>query len=666
MNLNISSLWTSIPAIALIALLVAAACTGDNGRGPFDAVERHAFNSAAVRLNLPLLWAADANGDGAIDPNEVASLLFYGSEGHWVADGAFTPEFEDAYRRIVEEAARPGGDQSEFDEVERERRRLVREDLDYGIPTLVSNDLTSLPEDHRTFVSHMLEAAALIDQLYSRQVGAEALADRVGRDDLSSQSMFRRNWGPRGAAPETELDPACSAIPGSPQPRVDPYPAAMQEDEGFCAFLEDLPNAAELLDPFTVVRESDEGLVAVPYTDAYPILMAAVADELRAAAEALADPGEDALRAYLKAAAQSFEDNAWFPADEAWAAMNARNSRWYLRIAPDEVYWEPCSQKAGFHLTLALINRDSLVWQEKLTPIRQEMEERLAEVAGPPYTAREVSFQLPDFIDIVLNAGDDREPLGATIGQSLPNWGPVANEGRGRTVAMTNLYTDADSLAIRRAQAESLLDASTIEHYTDGAEPGLLGTILHEATHNLGPAHEYEVDGKTDSVVFGGGLASTFEELKAQTGALWYLEMLRSQGLISEELQRQSYVDALVWAFGHISRGMYTATGQRKAYGQLAAIQVGFLLEDGALSFDPEALAADGSDVGAFHIDFDRMPAAVEQMMILVAGIKARGDREEAEELAAAMVDGEALPRGLITERMLRHPKASFVYSIDF
>jgi hypothetical protein len=24
------------------------------------------------------------------------------------------------------------------------------------------------------------------------------------------------------------------------------------------------------------------------------------------------------------------------------------------------------------------------------------------------------------------------------------------------------------------------------------------------------------------------------------------------------------------------------------------------------------------------------------------------------------------LPRGLITERMLRHPKASFVYSIDF
>ena len=37
-----------------------------------------------------------------------------------------------------------------------------------------------------------------------------------------------------------------------------------------------------------------------------------------------------------------------------------------------------------------------------------------------------------------LDAGDARAASGATIGQSLPNWGPVANEGRGRTVAMTD------------------------------------------------------------------------------------------------------------------------------------------------------------------------------------------------------------------------------------
>ncbi len=41
-----------------------------------------------------------------------------------------------------------------------------------------------------------------------------------------------------------------------------------------------------------------------------------------------------------------------------------------------------------------------------------------------------MKFKLPDFIDVVLNAGDQRNPHGATIGQSLPNWGPVADAGR--------------------------------------------------------------------------------------------------------------------------------------------------------------------------------------------------------------------------------------------
>jgi len=663
MSLHASSLTTS--AIAVLTLILIAACTGGTGRNRHDAVDRHEFNRAAVRLNLPLLWAADGDGNGAVNPDEVVSLLFYGADRDWVVDGRFTPEFEDAYDHIAREAAQPGGDESHLEAGERERRRLVREDLDFGIPTLVDNDLTGLPDDHKIFVRHMLVATRLIDQLFARQIGAEALADLVPMDNPASHSLFRRNWGPKGAAPMTELDPACSAIPGSPTPSVDPYPASMQADEDFCEILGSLPGASGLLDPFTVVREVGGEPAAVPITDAYPVLMGAVADELGAAADALTDPAEDALRTYLRAAAQSFTDNDWQPADEAWAAMNAHNSRWYLRVAPDEVYWEPCSQKAGLHLTLALINPGSLSWQERLTPIRQEMENALATVVGPPYSAREVSFHLPDFIDLVVNGGDDRQPLGATIGQSLPNWGPVANEGRGRTVAMTNLYTDADSTAIRRAQAESLLDAATMAHYTDGPEAGLLGTILHEATHNLGPAHEYEVNGKTDSAVFGGGLASTIEELKAQTGALWYLEMLEKKGLISEDLVRESYVDGLVWAFGHVSRGMYTATGQRKAYSQLAAIQVGFLLEDGALVFDPDGAAANGSDRGAFHINFERMPAAIDRMIELVGGIKARGDRESAEALAEKMVDGDVVPQELITERMLRQPKASFVYSVD-
>src|SRR5207237_6530016 len=124
---------------------------------------------------------------------------------------------------------------------------------------------------------------------------------------------------------------------------------------------------------------------------------------------------------------------------------------------------------------------------------------------------------------------------------SLPNWGPVANGGRGRTVAMVNLYTDPDSRALRHTQAASVLAGDILKVYTDATEPGLLVTILHEATHNLGPAHQYKVNGKTAEEVFGGPIASVLEELKAQTGGLFLLELLRGKGIISDELARQAY-----------------------------------------------------------------------------------------------------------------------------
>jgi hypothetical protein len=110
--------------------------------------------------------------------------------------------------------------------------------------------------------------------------------------------------------------------------------------------------------------------------------------------------------------------------------MNAQNSRWYLRVAPDEVLADPCNVKAQFHLDLARIDQGSVRWQSKLTPLEQDMERALAGLIGAPYVARKVTFHLPDFIQVVFNAGDDRQPVGAVAGESLPNWGKVETQGR--------------------------------------------------------------------------------------------------------------------------------------------------------------------------------------------------------------------------------------------
>lgn len=632
-----------------------------------DAVPRIELNRIAVELNLPLFWVADRDGKGAVDPDEVVTLRGIAPPVAWVQGGAFTPAFHAAYEAIAKVKA-GGHARGGLAEGERKRRDAVLAELAQGRPSLLRADFRKAPEEDRAIVRHLLAAAERIERIHQKQRGAEGLAAGIAADDPASRSLFWRNQGPWCEQPKTEKDPDCNALPGKPAQVSGLYPASIQKDPKFCEALEARKDQKELLGPFTVVVEEQGQLRAAPYSAVYKAEMEAVSRELRAAADAIKSPGEAAFKAYLGAAAQAFLDNKWEPADEAWAKMTVENSRWYLRIGPDETYGDPCSHKGGFHVSFARINQDSLTWQRKLEPIKGEMEAALAKLAGAPYKARTVAFHLPDFIDVVLNAGDARSAVGGTVGQSLPNWGPVANEGRGRTVAMTNLFQDDDSRAAAKETATSLLCKASAALLSD--DPGLstMSTVLHEAAHNLGPAHEYKVKGKTDSEIFGGPLASTLEELKAQTAALYFAGWLADKGVIDRKTAQSSTAGDVVWAFGHIAQGVYTADGKPKPYSQLASIQVGTLLEAGAMRWKAEELAANGKDKGCFEIVLEKVPAAVDGLARGVLGIKGRGDKAAAVALRERLVDREGewkRLRAVITERALRSPKGSLVYSID-
>jgi hypothetical protein len=655
------------------ALCAEAATKGAPAKADYSSVPRLQFNRQAVERNEPLFWIRDADADGAIDPAELA-VTWSPADARldsYVTGGRFTPAFAEVYRRIATPVTLDGLGAPEL-----ARQQAVRAELSQGRPTLVLTTLAA-PRDVQ-LAGHLEKVARIVERLYAKQGGVFGLDAGIPAVDTMSRALFFRNQGPFCEAPKTENDPACSAVTPQPKRVSGMYPQSIQSDPGFCAVLEKRADADALFNQFSVVRHKPGGrakgdpatddLVAVPYHVAYAEDMKAASAELRAAASVLAgDPSEAAFKAYLEAAAQAFLDDDWFKADVAWKAMTATNSRWYLRVGPDEVYAEPCSRKANFHLTFARINQESLEWQRRLEPVKDDMEAAIASLAGPPYAPREVGFALPDFIDIVLNAGDSRSALGATIGQSLPNWGPVAEAG-GRTVAMTNLYTDPDSEAALMDQARAVLCKSTAGRVDPAARFMTLSTVLHEAAHNLGPAHEYRVDGKTDDQVFGGALASTLEELKAQTAALYYSDWLVARGLVSRQDADATHVRDVLWAFGHIAQGMLDARGRPKPYSQLAAIQMGFLNQRGVLQWKATDKAANGTDTGCFDVDLAKWPAAVDELSRLVFGIKSRGDRALAEKTRDEWVtDGNAWAglRGVIQERWLRAPKASFVYSIQ-
>ncbi|MEZ4300521.1 MAG: hypothetical protein R3B70_36600 [Polyangiaceae bacterium] len=625
------------------------------------------FNRGATELAMPVFWVDDTNGSGRPEADEIASLWGVSEAAPaWVAEGKLTPAFVEAYGQIAA-YVKDGPKEDGLSAEEKARRASVRAELGQGRPAVVRSDFRKASEEDRAIVGHVLAAAKIVEKIYAKQLGVAGMAKDLPAGDTASKMLFYRNQSPFCEQPKTESDASCSAIWPKPAKISGLYPASLQKDAKFCEALEKDKQSKELLFQFAAVTEQDGKLAATPYNVIFKDEMTQVAGELRAAAEAIKSQEEQPFKAYLLAAAQAFGDNDWFKADEAWAKMGVTSSKYYLRIGPDEVYFEPCSRKAGFHVSFAKVNQDSLAWQKKLEPVKKEMEETLAKMAGAPYKARDVRFQLPDFIDIIVNAGDSRNAVGATIGQSLPNWGPVAEKG-GRTVAMTNLYTDKDSLDGLQKQVESVFCKSVTERMS--LDPGLLtmSTVLHEAAHNLGPAHEYKVGGKADGAVFGGPLASTLEELKAQTSAMFFADWLAKKGIIDPKQAAGSHLRDLAWAFGHIAQGMYDADKKPKPYSQLASIQVGWLLKAGAMKWSAASPAANGTDMGCFEADTSKFAPVIEELEKVVLKIKAKGDKAGAVKLRTEYVDSESewsKLRETVRERFLRVPKTSFVYAID-
>jgi len=642
-----------VPTSCLLAAIVATGCPKQESEDPTDVpfvtteMDRQAVNQRLLHQAIPVFWMEDGNGNQAIDARELAPVWALEDGRSWLRDGRLTPE-------LVAALKTPPATEQAPDPAETARRAAVDKELAQGQPTLVFTDLTRAEPEVREMVTTVEALAATVEELHQAQLGSRPYRHEIP-DHGPSQLLFARNQAPWCMAPLTENDPACTAVPGAKR-SSGLYPASLQATEGFCRDLD-----PALGGPFTVVRERSGELIALPHHEAFPELTRKAAARSRAAASAF--DAQPEMARYLNAVAAAFEGGDWTAADTIWTTMDGP---WYLRVAPDEVFFSPCGRKAMFHLSFGRISERAATWRKKIDLFRGQMEREVARLAGRRYRAREADFRLPDFVEIVLNAGDSRRPHGAYIGQSLPNFGPLAESGHRRTVAMTNLYSDPDSHAQLRAQAESALCPDSMSGFSEADGPRIMNTAFHDVARNLGPGAGWEIRGQDDKAIFGGALAATLEELKAQAVAQHLVHQLANRDLVSEDAVRGMFTFATLWALSHFSRDMFGPGGAPRPYSQLAAIELGLLQREGALEWKDET-AANGRDQGCFEIDFEKLDPALEATAREVLQIKAGGLKKRADALVKTWVeDLDPELHASIGERWRRFPRASFMYGIRF
>ena len=631
------------------------------------ALPRDDFNGLAAQRGLPLRIENRLIDPAGLTPADVVVTdPIRGFD--YISNGKFTPRFIKQYKALVE----------------MKRRDSVGRALGEGRGVKISHSVGSYPAAERKMIKCIKEVARLIDLLYMKQEGSFQYIDEIERlrfTDPDAYKLFWRENGPWATGTKGEQDPFANALESLPVKKEGVFP---EDVELTPEVLEKIQKDTEGLgNQWTVVVKDAAGeLKAVPYHVYWKNEMCEIATELEKAAQAVAGIQEHAtLVTYLRAQARAFRDGSWFDADRAWVAMSQQNSKYAIRVAPDETYWGTGNMKAGFQLWFSEIDRETArKAQDILVPRLQQMENEIAKLV-PLYKARTVAGFPIDFIHMLLRAGDHKSAYGATIGEKLPNfYRSDKDNSYSRMVVMTNYYTDPASRGEALAKRQLLLSARVLAGYSAGDELTHIDTLMHEMTHSLGVSAESYVaknpDGTdrvdeagkslTSAVAMGGTNAQVIEELKAQTGALYWIGWQQQQGLISKQEANDLYTNAILWAFGHISKGLGTLEKPR-TYSQLAAIQIRKLMDAGAITYNADE--GEGETKGRFDFHFDKFHAAVTTLFQDVNRIQVLGDREAATKLRADVIDGGegyTLVRAKeVKERFSGFPTASFELEVS-
>jgi hypothetical protein len=465
-------------------------------------------------------------------------------------------------------APRPLGTLSPAAEAERQRR--VQRELDRATAVRLTFDAASLAPADRAFLAALVRVAGAVDAV-DRLAGhpdalrqGQVIAARGTARDRALYDRLRTPWC------RHDRHPLCTAHPDAPpRPRgIALWPADLTAAELRA------PGAAGRLGPFTAVRRRADGrLEAVPYA-ADPVLAPALRDLAATLAAAAGLAPTPSLEAFLAARARAVVTATTDPYAASDAAWVAADGPWEVTVGPHEVYRDPWHVKARFQLVVGRVD-------PARTAALRAWIDRFAALARPH---EDVAGQLAvRAVRVLLVAGDAHLTEGAIAAYVLPNRPRCPALPRRKLVVLIDHARIFARDAHRRA-ARWLEGAPQTPRTEDAA---LLGLALHELAHHLAPAEDASAL-PDDRVALG--------ELRADAVALDLVGRGLARRVISLAEARGAVLALIVDLLARLGG---PPVGP---YEQAAAVQLGWLLERGAVRFTPQT--------GRFAVDEDLLPSA--------------------------------------------------------
>jgi len=482
-------------------------------------------------------------------------------------------------------------------------------------PTQVGADISTLSTGDRRALIKLVEAAKLIDKIYTRQVwsGNEALRKEL-EADRTAEGAERLHYYNLNMSPWSNLDhnePFVSGAPRIRPPGANYYPEDMTKEE-FNEWAGTLPEPQkkEATGFFTTIRRNGiRHLMAVPYSEEYRDLLIPASRLLK---EAAVSTDNASLRTFLTKRADAFISNDYYESDVAWMDLDSPIEP---TIGPYEVYLDGLfNYKAAFEAYICLRDDSSTTKLARFSAHLQEIENALP--IDPRYRNPKLGALSPiRVVDEVVTGGEARAGV-QTAAFNLPNDERVTAEKGSKRVMLKNVQ-EAKFRTILKPITGIALDPVQQPYVSFNAF--FTHILAHELMHGLGP-HTIIVHGKQTTVRESmQELGSALEEAKADISGLFALQYMIDHGIVDTTMEKQMYITYLAGIFRSVRFGI------NEAHGQGMAMQFNYLMDEGAITYN------EGS--GLFSADVAKFKAGARKLTGEIMTLQAQGNYEGARSL---------------------------------